>query len=133
MMSDITITLNKRQSEVLNTLLSAEIMKLDLHYGTQKNTERQSVCYSIRDKLIESEKEHEQLEELKAYKEIGTVKGYKEALRAYTEEYQWRKELQTELDRCIETIEKIQASIRSNNRERVVEQLEDLLIRLKNY
>ena len=59
MMSDITITLNKRQSEVLNTLLSAEIMKLDLHYGTQKNTERQSVCYSIRDKLIESEKEHE--------------------------------------------------------------------------
>lgn len=47
MMSDITITLNKRQSEVLNTLLNAEIMK---------TIERQNVCYSIRTKLIESEK-----------------------------------------------------------------------------
>ena len=57
-MSDITITLNKRQSEVLNTLLSAEIMKLDLHYGAQKNTERQNVCYAIRDKLVEAERSH---------------------------------------------------------------------------
>lgn len=55
-MSDITITLDKKQAEVLNTLLSAEIMKLDLHYGAQKNTERQSVCYSIRDMLIKSER-----------------------------------------------------------------------------
>lgn len=52
-MSDITITLNKREAEVFNTLLSAEIMKLDLHYGTQKHTERQETCYAIRDKLVE--------------------------------------------------------------------------------
>lgn len=52
----ITIELNKREAEVLNTLLSAEIMKLDLHYGTQKHTERQDTCYAIRDKLIEARK-----------------------------------------------------------------------------
>lgn len=51
-MSDITITLSKREAEVLNTLLSAEIMKLDLHYGSQKHTERQDTCYAIRDKII---------------------------------------------------------------------------------
>lgn len=56
-MSDITITLSKREAEVLNTLLSSEIMKLDLHYGSQKHTERQDTCYSIRDKLIEANKE----------------------------------------------------------------------------
>lgn len=56
-MSDITIILSKREAEVLNTLLSAEIMKLDLHYGSQKHTERQDTCYSIRDKLIEANKE----------------------------------------------------------------------------
>lgn len=52
----ISIELNKREAEVLNTLLSAEIMKLDLHYGTQKHTERQDTCYAIRDKLIEARK-----------------------------------------------------------------------------
>lgn len=48
----ISIELTKREAEVLSTLLSAEIMKLDLHYGTQKHTERQDTCYAIRDKLI---------------------------------------------------------------------------------
>lgn len=51
-MSDITITLSKREAEVLNTLLSSEIMKLDLHYGSQKHTERQDTCYAIRNKII---------------------------------------------------------------------------------
>ena len=53
-MENITLTLTKREAEVMNTLLSAEIMKLDLHYGSQKHTERQDTCYSIRDKLIEA-------------------------------------------------------------------------------
>lgn len=52
----ITIELNKREAEVLSTLLSSEIMKLDLHYGTQKHTEQQDTCYAIRDKLIEARK-----------------------------------------------------------------------------
>lgn len=51
-MSDITITLSKREAEVLNTLLSSEIMKLDLHYGSQKHTERQDTCYAIRNKIM---------------------------------------------------------------------------------
>lgn len=55
-MESITLTLTKREAEVMNTLLSAEIMKLDLHYGSQKHTERQDTCYSIRDKLIEANK-----------------------------------------------------------------------------
>lgn len=49
---DIVVTLTPRQAEVMRTLLSAEIMKLDLHYGTQKHTERQDTCYSIRNKLV---------------------------------------------------------------------------------
>ena len=53
----VVITLSKREAEVMNTLLSAEIMKLDLHYGSQKHTERQDTCYAIRDKLIKSVKE----------------------------------------------------------------------------
>ena len=48
----VVITLSKREVEVMNTLLSAEIMKLDLHYGSQKHTERQYTCYAIRDKII---------------------------------------------------------------------------------
>ena len=53
-MSDdcVVVTLNEREAEVLNTLLSAEIMKLDLHYGSQRHTERQDTCYAIRDKII---------------------------------------------------------------------------------
>ena len=54
-MENITVTLTQREAEVMNTLLSAEIMKLDLHYGSQKHTERQDTCYSIRDKLIKAE------------------------------------------------------------------------------
>lgn len=53
----ITIELNKREAEVLNTLLSTEIMKLDLHYGTQKHTERQNTCYAIRNKLVKAKEE----------------------------------------------------------------------------
>lgn len=49
---DIMVVLTPRQAEVMRTLLSSEIMKLDLHYGTQKHTERQDTCYAIRDKLI---------------------------------------------------------------------------------
>ena len=56
-MIQLTIELTKREAEVLSTLLSAEIMKLDLHYGTQKHTERQDTCYSIRNKLIQARKE----------------------------------------------------------------------------
>ena len=48
----VVIVLSKRDAEVMNTLLSAEIMKLDLHYGSQKHTERQDTCYAIRDKII---------------------------------------------------------------------------------
>lgn len=48
----VVITLSKREAEVMNTLLSAEIMKLDLHYGSQRHTERQDTCYAIRDKII---------------------------------------------------------------------------------
>lgn len=46
------VILTPRQAEVMRTLLSAEIMKLDLHYGSQKHTERQDTCYSIRNKLM---------------------------------------------------------------------------------
>ena len=44
---------------------------------------------------MKSAEEHEQLaewlEELKAYREIGTVEGYKSAIECYTEEYTRRK------------------------------------------
>ena len=47
------------------------------------------------DGCIECAREHEQLaewlEELKAYREIGTVEGYKSAIKCYTEEYTIRK------------------------------------------
>ena len=50
--------------------------------------------------LREAEK-HEQLadwlEELKAYKEIGTVEGYKNAIECYTEEYLLRRNLQDQI------------------------------------
>ena len=41
--------------------------------------------------LQESEQIVEWLEELKAYREIGTVEGYKSAIECYTEEYLLRK------------------------------------------
>ena len=53
-----------------------------------------SECDKFSDCLKCSE-EHEQLaewlEELKAYREIGTVEGYKSAIECYTEEYTRRK------------------------------------------
>ncbi len=42
------------------------------------------------------------LEELKAYKDIGTVQGYKDAIKAYNEEYNLRKELSNELGKYSE-------------------------------
>ena len=45
--------------------------------------------------------EHEQLaawlEELKAYREIGTVEGYKSAIECYTKEYLLRRNLQDQI------------------------------------
>ena len=45
--------------------------------------------------LLREYKEHEQLadwlEELKTYKEVGTVEGYKSAIECYNEEYTMRK------------------------------------------
>ena len=50
---------------------------------------------------ISCAEEHEQLaewlEELKAYKEIGTVEGYKSAIECYTKEYLLRKNLQDQI------------------------------------
>ena len=47
---------------------------------------------------MRSAEEHEQLaewlEELKAYREIGTVEGYKSAIKCYTKEYLLRRNLQ---------------------------------------
>lgn len=37
------------------------------------------------------------LDELRDYKEVGTVQGYKDAIKAYTNEYNLRKELSDEL------------------------------------
>ena len=52
-------------------------------------------------KSKEAAEEHEQLadwlEELKAYKEIGTVEGYKNAIECYTEEYLLRRNLQDQI------------------------------------
>ena len=52
-------------------------------------------------KSKESAEEHEQLaewlEELKAYREIGTVEGYKSAIECYTKEYLLRRNLQDQI------------------------------------
>ena len=52
----------------------------------------ESYCIAMTARCAE---EHEQfaewLEELKAYREIGTVEGYKSAIECYTEEYTRRK------------------------------------------
>lgn len=44
--------LTQREKEALLTNLSAEIMKLDLHYGEEGATERQRTLCSIRDKVL---------------------------------------------------------------------------------
>ena len=56
------------------------------------------ICKCLKNKhdgCIKCAKEHEQLaewlEELKAYREIGTVEGYKNAIECYTKEYMIRK------------------------------------------
>lgn len=52
----ISCQLSAQELEKVMTCLSAEIMKLDLHYGTQKQTERQQILYSARDKLLIQQK-----------------------------------------------------------------------------
>lgn len=52
----ILVELTRREKEVLNTNLSAEIMKLQYHYGCDDNElcnipERLQVLYSLREKL----------------------------------------------------------------------------------
>ena len=52
----IIVELTRREKEVLNTNLSAEIMKLQFHYGC-KDTDKEGIperletLYSLRDKL----------------------------------------------------------------------------------
>ena len=54
----ITVDLTRREREVLNTNLSAEIMKLQYRYGCKDGDkhddipERLQVLYSLRDKLV---------------------------------------------------------------------------------
>ena len=52
------IELSRREMEVLNTTLSAEIMKMNLHYGNQvkhdDRPERLRILYSLRDKLVDA-------------------------------------------------------------------------------
>lgn len=52
----ISCQLNEQELEKVMTCISAEIMKLDLHYGTHKQTERQQILYSARDKLLIQQK-----------------------------------------------------------------------------
>lgn len=53
------VELTKREKEVLNTNLSAEIMKLQFHYASRVASddipERLAVLYSLRDKLCAKE------------------------------------------------------------------------------
>lgn len=57
------------------------------------NLEPQERYYNSQIELCAKEKEQlaEWLEELKAYREIGTVEGYKNAIECYTKEYTIRK------------------------------------------
>lgn len=48
--------LDSQELEKVMTCISAEIMKLDLHYGAQKKTGRQQILYSARDKLLQQQK-----------------------------------------------------------------------------
>lgn len=48
-----TVTLSRREMEVLNTCLSAEIMKQHLHYGEGADNECLTTLYSLRDKLVD--------------------------------------------------------------------------------
>lgn len=93
----------------------------------------------------ESDQLADWLEEYKAYKEIGTVQGYKDAIDAYTEEYNLRKNvtnsyadehilretLELELKKHRENNQKILEYIHSGNRGScdyfIVDQIEELL------
>ena len=62
------------------------------------------ICKCLKNKhdgCIKCAEEHEQLaewlEELKAYREIGTVEGYKSAIECYTKEYLLRRNLQDQI------------------------------------
>ena len=62
------------------------------------------ICKCLKNKhdgCIKCAEEHEQLaewlEELKAYREIGTVEGYKSAIGCYTKEYLLRRNLQDQI------------------------------------
>lgn len=52
----IKYQLNAQELEKVMACLSAEIMKLDLRYGVQKQTGRQQILYSARDKLLIQQK-----------------------------------------------------------------------------
>ena len=60
--------------------------------------------------LLREYKEHEQLaewlEELKMYKEVGTVEGYKSAIECYNEEYTMRKS-NKQYNKAIDDFERI--------------------------
>ena len=47
------VSLSRREMEVLNTCLSAEIMKQHLHYGDGASNDRLNTLYSLRDKLVD--------------------------------------------------------------------------------
>ena len=87
MMSDITISLNKRQSETIDEakrllLIERECVKRNDGINCNRQCEKCDLVQDA-DKIIEMYNNvAEWLEELKAYKEIGTVKGYKDVIRA---------------------------------------------------
>lgn len=86
-MSDITISLNKRQSETIDEakrllLIERECVKRNDGINCNRQCEKCDLVQDA-DKIIEMYNNvAEWLEELKAYKEIGTVKGYKDVIRA---------------------------------------------------
>ena len=82
------------------------IINMTIDEAIKHERELSDCCKKMFDDMNEADKisntllkneieEHEQLakwlEELKAYKEIGTVEGYKSAIECYTEEYIRRK------------------------------------------
>ena len=68
---------------------------------TQKTLYDACVLKECNKHFLRKAEEHEQLaewlEELKAYKEIGTVEGYKSAIECYTKEYLLRRNLQDQI------------------------------------
>ena len=68
---------------------------------TQKTLYDACVLKECNKHFLRKAEEHEQLaewlEELKAYREIGTVEGYKNAIECYTKEYLLRRNLQDQI------------------------------------